>query len=795
MYSKNKTNCFLLLVSNPSRPSLHSISCMFKALNLVICQQPTIGVKVEQQYKGFIFDFKNTFKCTTGIYISILNLCNGKIDCPVNAADETNCTCLVDGKEKYDSHFCSNNCHPFNCSCSPLLRQKLLGGCEMYHKVIDVIPTKQLDSVSDFLENENDITLLYSKGYKCLKGNMIECYPGLQECYHESDQCQYLLNEVSGKLTTCSNGKHLENCQTVQCSNKQKCPNSYCIPYSYVCNGKWDCWDGADEHNCTNRLCIGLYICRVTNICIPLELICDSTIDCPFHDDEIFCNSCIEECLCFGLAISCKLAIIHNKFNTIFNAYTFIAISESQLLTPVNFTLVTKLILSKININKLWVVFPPGKFLHLQIFKAVLNRNLQHIDKFPSNIELTNMLTLNLSCNTIETISDFTFSTLVKLRYLDLSKNQITKLTAKTLYGLVSLNIFKIMGNTLSKIELLSLGTSKLELIVTDNIHVCCVNTNPKTTCTSKFYYNFPCKRLVPEIIFQAFGLVYGIVIISNNVVSFISEHQETKSIKKTSTLYNLLVITLHVSDISFGLYLKFLVILDYIKDQAFIEDSIVWKQSIMCKILSVVTFSIILISSLLVSFIALFRYLVICHPFYKNFSKNKLMSVITGCIMLVFSLSFLVSTLHNFEGNFTSFTPLCFFLGIQGASSVLKITNITISTLFMFIVLFSYIMYYLVLKISGNSSLDMIKSPVAENLLSRKKDLMTSISLTCLSIGLYYLSLSALCLSSVFLMLPPEYLQYYVVFVVIPLNPMMNPVIYHITALKAFILKKMFSK
>ena len=284
--------CFVLVVSNPSRPSLHLLSCKLKVLSMVLCEKPIKGSKKDENDKVIPFNFKNVFECAKGTYISILSLCDGKEDCPDQPNDEVNCTCMVNGKKKYDSYFCLNICHPSNCTCPSLLIQKIMGGCELFQKEKEVGPTAKYKDylrniISKFLIRNS--SLLYTDKYKCSTKNMLECFPGLEECYHESNKCQYLLKEVSGILEICSNGKHLEDCEAFHCHGRYKCPNSYCISYSYVCNGKWDCWNGDDEHDCTNRVCRGLFICRHTTICIPLHLVCNQKIDCPFEEDESFC--------------------------------------------------------------------------------------------------------------------------------------------------------------------------------------------------------------------------------------------------------------------------------------------------------------------------------------------------------------------------------------------------------------------------------------------------------------------------------------------------------------------------
>ena len=105
------------------------------------------------------------------------------------------------------------------------------------------------------------------------------------------------------------------NTKIFSCDIMFKCLDSYCIPWSYVCDGKWDCPKGEDElyiSVCTRGLaCVNMYHCRKTkHICLHLGNICDGHIDCPFGDDELLCElkiiECPSFCMCLLYAIGCR---------------------------------------------------------------------------------------------------------------------------------------------------------------------------------------------------------------------------------------------------------------------------------------------------------------------------------------------------------------------------------------------------------------------------------------------------------------------------------------------------------
>ena len=87
-------------------------------------------------------------------------------------------------------------------------------------------------------------------------------------------------------MIPCRNGGHLENCGNFECNMMFKCPDYYCIPWTYVCDGKWDCPFGQDELNNTvstvGKMCQEMYKCtNEQHTCISIGNICDGQIDCP----------------------------------------------------------------------------------------------------------------------------------------------------------------------------------------------------------------------------------------------------------------------------------------------------------------------------------------------------------------------------------------------------------------------------------------------------------------------------------------------------------------------------------
>lgn len=115
-----------------------------------------------------------------------------------------------------------------------------------------------------------------------------------------------------------------------------KCPDTFCIPWSYACDGKWDCPNGIDEAQDTlcrtkGRNCTNLFKCRNSQICVHFTDVCDSKSDCPLADEEFLCllqfALCPPNCECLTFAVACIGVVIPSQHD--FNNYRIIQLENS----------------------------------------------------------------------------------------------------------------------------------------------------------------------------------------------------------------------------------------------------------------------------------------------------------------------------------------------------------------------------------------------------------------------------------------------------------------------------------
>ena len=232
---------------------------------------------------------------------------------------------------------CPEMCTNSTCKCSPLHFRSKNGRCLGYTELLSkntgnetihpkyqrhngmLIHKRYVDDLVSACGESSEDEVLYksllknSSCIECLHPWKLACKISHPKCFNISDICTYKL-DTSGNLIPCRIGSHLENCEDFECNIHFKCPGRYCISWSYVCNGIWDCPFGYDEikiHNCgLERRCKHMLRCKNSQACLHIKEVCNSENQCPLGDDELNCGLkemiCPVGCLCLNFGIMCS---------------------------------------------------------------------------------------------------------------------------------------------------------------------------------------------------------------------------------------------------------------------------------------------------------------------------------------------------------------------------------------------------------------------------------------------------------------------------------------------------------
>ena len=455
----------------------------------------------------------NMFHCTKGAYILHESVCDDIIDCPNDSSDEETC------ERKYilnnaDSNIsvtllrannkaitaCGSNYYLTNTGLCNKFSSHQFSKNHSYTDDLNVLTCEKELNISDSFKSTPTSYNRPTNGEKFYHINSkhntqepscepkkISCLESYSSCFEITDICIYKLNKYN-QLTPCSNGGHLQSCAQFECNLMFKCPNSYCIPWEYVCDGKWDCPFAHDESSntiCNNKeVCRNMYKCRFESIrCINIGNVCDNIFDCPKKDDEMFCDlklvHCPLECTCLLYAITCIKTTTPifrqrhvSRFLSVSITNSFIDYSKVYYFENAQFLLLHN--------NKISVICP---VLHLK-YLVVLQIQSNHLIDIHKNCfkESPLLKNINLDKNQIVFLKTYAFHNLEFLQILNLANNPLTNIPFKCFSNLIHLKILNITD--FNKIYPDTFGNTWVKIIISNNFKISCVAPH-RSLCTS----------------------------------------------------------------------------------------------------------------------------------------------------------------------------------------------------------------------------------------------------------------------------------------------------------------------
>ena len=586
----------------------------------------------------------NLFNCKNGSSVSYMLICNGVVDCPFDNSDEImNCSLFTNPQNRMRKFLrCSALFYMENDkSCIPFFPKiennfKILNN-NFLHSNDDLIN----DLVADFGPNAEDepqlLSILTSPNMMfCSLPYEMPCIEGHPKCYNISDICKYTLSEKN-HLVPCRNGNHLQNCREFECNSMFKCTNSYCIHYSYVNDEKWDCPNGEDEN--TSAVCSNMFKCKGSRlICINLNDVCDKVRHCPDADDELLCSltnvKCLFQCVCLGLAISCKNQEIH-----------LFTLAEYPYVS-VNLNRVYKFELTAIK----------NKFPHA-IFGIFLSNNVVHICQIHLpftmihvNLGFNHISVLYQSCfryslnlkfillenNLITHIQHFAFWPLSNVSVINLSNNPIV-IIAKHIIPFVHAIVFSMKNSTPLNVNKNSFLYSNIRVIDVSDFHICYL-APIETICLTNRPWYIRSDSLLPKSILQyIYHTVLGIVLFVNFI--FFVVHNWARKVQNTA--FQTIVLWLNINNIFCVIYLCFIGIADLMFQNNYIINDISWRSSPMCfaAFNSILSFNIL--NQVFHIYISTSRLMVVIYPIK---TKIKNCSFVIKCISYMYATVLLLT-------------------------------------------------------------------------------------------------------------------------------------------------------
>ncbi len=765
----------------------------------------------------------NMFKCDSKTYISVATICDGHKDCQTeDDGDEVGCNSM----RKEDTNDKPEVFSQGRQNCS-FFYQAIHGTCVMFGMAIKIVSKEHNNSnnilfqcqggfsiynslVNDLVpdcgpqaEDEYHLTYMLTTAFQfsCSQLNQIACREGHTKCFNISEICSYQLDH-NGNLSPCRTGEHLESCGQFQCNSKFKCQNSFCIPFSYICDGKWDCLGGDDENSvkdCHFPKFIGckeMFKCAKSGQCSHMNDICDGTKNCPLGDDEFLCSlksvTCPITCDCLTYAAKCViffLSEIPNLFPffvvQLKSCHFFQILTERRVHVPVVWHLaetlenVHRLVLSENNIENVCLLLVcAGNIVDIDLsinnITAISEECFQHQVKMES---------INVRNNNITFVSKGGFSHSKVLRYLDLSHNKLKSFTSIIFSKTAQILLLNLIGNSLSDIETCSFDNVNVKILLLMKHEICCVAAQAEVCIANKSWFA-SCHNLVPTHASATTNHVSATVVLSMNILLLLCVFIIRVSDKQKFGVFEISACFITIGDILHGVHLGILSAAGIHFGESFVLSESVWRQGIMCTVVFALALWHSVLSPNLLVFFSIMRTLTMIAP---SQTSLKSMTLHVSGYLNCYLFSFVLVSLVVFWKVFWIIVPT-FSLCSPFVDSSNKVTMVTVLTGIVAFTQFSALALIIVANSLLIQHIFQSEQKMQKSCANRKSKAKTYIQILVLTgvQGLCWISSNVLFLSSI--LKNEDFLQLSVwnIVAIAPINSIANPVFFLISTFQS---------
>ncbi len=616
---------------------------------LIVCEEETHALSVH----GHIISCNNSF-------VSLFGLCDGFSDCAGTSQDEVGCEC--ENSIRWSKQ-CKHVRTRLGMQCSEWYYTRHDGTCELYtdenislqkttrgqksalcsHGVLKD-RTIVNDLVPDCRNGSHDEPILKlvvqnDMFFTCSNGGHIPCRKGHSRCFEVDEICIYKLNNF-GHLLPCRTGEHLQICIEFECNMMFKCPQQYCIPWRYVCDGNWDCPSGTDEKLCSHN-CSFMFACKISELCVHLGDVCNQETDCPLGDDEILCSlcklTCPPSCDCLAFAVSCRRTDISLFVLTSIISYRAVFIEEAT----VSFSGLAKsfpksfrvLVVTNTNLKDICSLM----FDVFKIMTVDASTNQIKVLFYGCFRNLPHLKVVKLNSNKIDSVVKDALVDLISLSMLNLSSNHLLRISIEAVQNSPILKILSLMNNSFTEITTDIFKNLTLQLLETDDFHLCCLKPR-KALCSTQIPWYFSCESLFVLKTMKVFlSFTSGSIFIFNIVCMFL----QSISMRMTKKLgaFGTIVLSINLANLFLAVYLSTLFIADiHYKGEFMIQEN-AWRSSEICFLICGVVVLFSFLSPLLMCLLSLSRLEVVINPLHTKANNPKLSLKKITCIYIMSSL------------------------------------------------------------------------------------------------------------------------------------------------------------
>ncbi len=545
-------------------------------------------------------------------------------------------------------------------------------------------------------------------------------------------------------------------------------------------------------HVCRNgstAVCIHMFRCRKSNQCLQLGNVCDGQTNCPAGDDEFMCQfkdtECPHGCKCMALAMECKSTPIESLES---QAFPHVSASFTQLssvffkLFCTNFPEIMFVSVLASNLSNGCSEHIPQKLIFIDLGFNCIQVIKQHC------FQVSTLRTVMLDSNCITLVESHSFFAHVNLKFVNLSNNPLHYLQAEFVVYSSHMSVIIIRNISLRNIALDAFHNVNVDIIDTTDFHICCV-APPRSICTE----NIPWYRSCLDLLSDRKMVICFMVVASNilflNVASMLLNILQHK-LKIIKPGFSATVFAININDLLCALYLSIIWIAHLQTKGRFKLMEQAWRSGAACFTASNIVIWFTLQTQLLHIFLSLSRLRVVTHPVETLFKNTEFIVKCLGNIGVgTFCCGLFVSFLVKFT---TGALPLNLCLPLvdpTNSTMVIKIVTLCVvssQTLSIFAILVQHVLLVFELKKSQKEISKAKSDGTSNTVLVAQLVGVTASNFIC------WFPANAVFLSAMLLSQYPTDIITWTVVGILPLNSVVYPCVFCLTAVRKIVKHKM---